>query len=672
MVARQPEERADDVIAFAEGSDAEGLIDLYTSQSLGVGNHDHVLAMGSRRRDHGLDRDTLATLCLEGIGPSARPGLLAADRPAFRCLHLLTGGESTGCLAEADVSHLSGIGQDSLAHAVRQAGHDVFFSLLAVALSGSVAGARANLGVAGSGTWLQKTMRELERVAGEVGSGWLTARRWPTLSDIYRTFIIARQLRPSFREQSATIGVRLALQDIAVDLCLLGTGILGAPKIGSQDVREASASPLWRMEVWLETFCDRPVPVHSAEAAEALLDLVTTGLEDRVVEFNERAAIAARAARFAIDHGLHDRCREELRKAADCLLAYGYHKDVFVFEALDALRLLADQGDQDARQTFLSLAKEIEAITEYTDGDETRHARSELHKGIAELFPERVPALYAALIAAQEWYRAEELAKTWTERIPAKSQTGRMLLATLIPPGEFNAAWEAAGTMTDRMSFREELGRLTGRDGPLPDDRHGTTSDETREPPDASRFEPGHLADFVRSAREQVSLIGVRAVSQWLAYWDAQGRHAEALDDFHKLAGDRGFRYDVAEALDTAFEISRKREGRSGAFAWLVGAMVENRGWDRWWSSNERFRARVRAVAQDYPEKWREFVAKTSRCEPLGDLEDNGIAVGLSRLVYFLGEVGENELAKRCAMEMVEVFRDEVSQQPLAAPEWAR
>ena len=264
MVARQPGERADDVIAFAEGSDAEGLIHLYTSRSLGVGNHGHVLAMGSRRRDHGLDRDTLAALCLEGIGPGAKPGLLAADRPAFRCLHLLTGGESTGCLAEADVSHLSGIGQDSLAHAVRQAGYDVFFSSLAAALSGIVSGARANLGVAGSGTWLQQAMRELERVAGEVGGGWLTAQRWPTLSDIYRTFNVAPQPRPSFREQSAIIGLRLALQDIAVDLCLLGTGILSVPKIGDQDVRVASTSPHWRTEVWLETFCDRPVPVHSA------------------------------------------------------------------------------------------------------------------------------------------------------------------------------------------------------------------------------------------------------------------------------------------------------------------------------------------------------------------------------------------------------------------------
>ena len=163
--------------------------------------------------------------------------------------------------------------------------------------------------------------------------------------------------------------------------------------------------------------------------------MVATDLEDQVVDFSERATIGARAARFALDHRLHERCREELRRAADCLLAYGYHKDVFVFEVLSAVRLFADQGDQEARATFLSLAKEIEAITDYTDGDQTRHARSKLHQGIVDLFPERVPALYAQLISAQEWYRAEELAKTWTEKIPTESESGQMLLATLISPG---------------------------------------------------------------------------------------------------------------------------------------------------------------------------------------------------------------------------------------------
>ncbi len=677
VMARQPEERADRVIAFAEGAGAEGLIEAYTTESLRVGNHHNVLAMGSRRSAYGLDRDVLAALCLEGIRPSAKPGLLAADGPACGCLDLLKTGEYTGCLGEADVSHLWNIQEDfGLAHAVRRAGYGVFFTSLATALSGSVAGPRAKLGEAGNGTWLGSAMRALERLAGEIGSGWLTGRRWPTLRDIYGTFTISLPPVPSSRERSAIVGVRLALQDIAVDLCLLGTGNLGAPKIGSQDVRAASGSPLWSMEPWLETFSDRPVPVHSAKGAEALLELVATDLEDRVVEFSERAAIAAKAARFALDHRLHERCREELRRVADCLLAYGNRKDVFVFEVLSALRLFADQGDQEARDTFLSLAKEIEAITDYTDGDGTRHARSELHQGIADLFPERVPALYAELIAAQEWYRAEELAKTWTEMIPAESETGRILLETLISPGEFNTAWEAAGTMTDGTSIRKTLGRLTGRDGPLPEEGDGTSSfssDESREMPDVSGFDPGHLSDFVQSARESTSLTRTAAAaSQWLAYWDAQGRHADALGDFDELVRTDGVRFDLVEALDTAFEISRKREGRSRAYVWLVRAMVESRGWDRWWSSDDRFRARVRAVAQEYPEKWREFIVETSRTEPLGDLEDNGISVGLSRLVYFLVEVGEDELAKRCAMEMVEVFRNEVSEQPLVDPDWAQ
>ena len=676
VVARQREERADRVIAFAERSGAEGLIEVYTTESLRAGNHHNVLAMGSRRTAHGLDRDVLAALCLEGIGPSAKPDLLAADRPACGCLALLKTGEYTGCLAEADVSHLWNIQEDfGLGHAVRRAGYDVFFTSLAAALLGSVSGPRAKFGEPGNGTWLGCAMRALERLAGEIGSGWLIDQRWPTLRDFYRTLTISLPSVPSFREQCAIGGLRLAQRDIAVDLCLLGTGILGAPKIGSQDVHAASGHPLWSIEAWLETFSDRPVPVHSAEGAVALLELVATDLADRVVDFSQRAAIATKAARFALDHRLHERCRAELRRAADCLLAYGCHKDVFVFEVLSAVRLFADQGDHEARATFLSLAKEIEAITDYTDGDETRHARSKLHQGIADLFPERVPALYAQLISAQEWYRAEELAKTWTEMIPAESELGRMLLATLISPGEFNTAWEAAGTMTDGTPIRESLGRLTGRDGPIPEEADGiggSSNDELQETPDVSGFEPGHLSDLVRSEREDASLATGRAVSQWLAYWDAQGRHAEALDDFDKLVGTGGVRLDLVEALDTAFEISRNREGRSRAYVWLVRAMVENRGWVRWWSSDITFRARVRAIAQQYPEKWREFIETTSRTEPLGDLEDNGISVGLSRLVYFLAEVGQNQLAKRCAMEMVEVFRNEVSEQPLVTPDWAQ
>lgn len=677
VVARQPEERAERVIAFAENSGAEGLIETYTTESLRAGNYHNVFAVGSRRRAYALDRDVLAALCLEGIGPSAKPGLLAADRPAFACLAMLKNGQSSGSLADADVSRLWRTQDFDLPHAVKQAGYDVFFTSLAAGLSGSVAGPRAELGEVGSATWLGRAMRALERLAEEIGSGWRTDQRWPTLGDVYRTFALPRASAPSFAERSAMVGMGLALRDIAVDLCLLGTGVLGAPRIRRHDVRQADASPLWSMEVWLETFSERPVPVHSREGAEALLELVATDLEGRVVVFDERAAIAARAARFALHHGLHERCREELRRAADCLLAYGHRKDMFVFHVLSSVRLLADRGDQETRDTFLSLAREVEAIADYTDGDETMHAPLKLHRGIANLFPERVPALYAELVKAQKWHQAQELAKAWTEMIPAESETGRMLLTTLIAPGEFNTAWKAAGAMTDGASIQEALGQLTGRDGPLPEKGDGTSDsvgDESQEIPDVASFDPGRLYDFIQSVRDIASVTKTAtAASQWLRYWDDQGRHAEALADFGRLVGTGRVPFDLVEALDTAFEVSRKREGRARGYDWLIRAMVENRGWSRSWSSEDRFRARVRAVAQEYPDKWRDFIVATSRTEPLvGGNEDNGISVGLFRLVYFLAEVGECELAKRCAMEMVQAFRQDVSEQPLVDPDWTQ
>ena len=161
-------------------------------------------------------------------------------------------------------------------------------------------------------------------------------------------------------------------------------------------------------------------------------------------------------------------------------------------------------------------------------------------------------------------------------------------------------------------------------------------------------------------------------VSRWLKYWDSKDRYEQALDDYRVVADSGIHRYECAEALDTVCEICRKREGRSKAFEWLIRSMIENRGWNNWWSNKDKFRDRVRTVVRDYPERWREFVVESSECEPIGQLEGNGIVVGFYRLVYFLLEVGQYELAKQCAMEMVDIFRDEVSSQPLVLPDWAK
>lgn len=678
IVAREETEQADNVIEFAERTEAVGLIETYACESVRVGNFENVFAVGSRRAGYGLDRHTFAALCIECLGPGAKVELLAADRPEFQCLALLKGERSTCVVAEEDVSRLFSMRDEpGLAFSIRESGYDVFFSALAVALSGGVAEGRAKLGQSGEDTWLGQALRELERMAGSIGSGWRAARRWPSLGAIYRLFAATRPPSSSIRDQARFIGVRLALQDIAVDLCLIGTGILRHPKISVQDIRAVTRYPFWSRDLWLETYCERPLPLHSREGANALLDAVRSDLESRIVQFNNRAETVVRAARVALDHGLREVCGRELQSAADCLLGFVWHKDTFAFEVIQSLELLAKQGDADARNLFLSMAREIEEITNYTDGDQTRHAVEQFHRGIVELFPERVAKLYAHLIARQKWHRAERLAGLYAERLTNASMSAadRCLLETCIGPGEFNSAWASAEKMHQAgKSIQETLGRRAGRDGPIPDERtsSNTGEEESVALPDPSEFEPDRLAYFVRTTREGVSFIKEKPVVQWLKYWDSQGRSIDALAALERLFGKDGMRFDVTEALDTAFEISLREEGRSKAFHWLVRAQIENRGWITWWSSEPRFRRRVHAVATEYRGKWRAFVDDTSRIERIGGIEDNGVAVGMYRLVYFLVEVGQVELAKACAKEMVDVYRDEVSQQPLVTPSWAQ
>ena len=671
IVARGDVAKADEIVKFAKRTGQESLIEEYARESLRAGNWGSVLAIARRQGGYELDRLAFAALCVEGIGPKGM-GLAGATEPALQCLALLVDGECDGDIAVEDVSPLPtlkrweaplGLGTE-----IRRAGYRVFFGALATALAGGMPEGRTLIGQ-GAGTWLGKSFRELERMAGQVGADWLQEGRWPTLGEVYNSFSLRRPVAGSPEEW--LIGIRLALLDIAVDVCAVGVGAPKGPRIVGEDVRTASTSPFWLTELWLGAFYRTPVPLHSADGADALLALVAADLKGRVIQFDERAATLIRAARFAFDHDLEAACEAGLENASECLLGYGWRKDMYVFEVIDALRTMGDRDDAEAKETLLALAGEIEHITEYTDGDETSHAREELHKAVVDYFPGRTPRLYADLLQRQEWRRAERVLTMYAERIEDASKRHDALLSTFLSPAEFSVAWETTAEYPEanRMDVRSRLVRLAGRDGPSGASSEGASSEPTV---DVSAFAPGHLSELLESLRDEPSTVGRNVVSHWLTYWESKNRSEDALADIDAHVEKGHADYRVRRAFDTVFEVSRRQAGRTTAYRWLGRANIEGRGWAKWWSSSEAFEQRVRSFVSDYRERWREFVVETSRREVLGGADDNGIEVGMSRLVYFLVEVGEVELARDLTMEMVSIFREEVAPQPLSTPEWAR
>ena len=459
------------VLEYAKRFDkekAEALIATYVLESLLAFNFDNIFEVGKQWSQYDIDHNTFAALCFEGLDPAAKPELKALAHPAIRCLALLKGGTAKKSRTKKDLSHFFQEAKDPdpvFGHNIRRTLYEVFFSALATGLSGGKVQGWSNIPSDAQTTWLSEAVRALERLAGGIAVGWRASQQWPTLKDIYGTFELQLSTSRSYDAQNHFIAIRLALRDIAIDLCTIAKGLDSNALIGVSDINSVSMSPFWLDELWVDHFTERRIPLHTPEAAQALVERVGHGFDTRITEFIERTTDAVKLAMFAADYDLIPLAQKELKRSVGCLLGYGWRKDTFAREVLDSLELLAKNGDSDALKALLDLASEFEAITDYTDGDETNYIRGKYYKTISAYFPERIPVCYANLILNEEWHYAESLAISIAETDQVESRTGRALLDSYIVPSEISALEEpdlAARPHTEAalVTVRRKTGRV--------------------------------------------------------------------------------------------------------------------------------------------------------------------------------------------------------------------
>ena len=693
VVASDGSQSAQRVLAYAKRvMDADALIATYVGESLLAFNFDNVFEAGKQWSRHDIDRDVFVALCFEGLNPAAKPELKALTHPAIRCLAFIKGGGATKrSRTKKELSRLfvGSDGSDTMfAAEMRGVLYEVFFAAFAAALSGDKAQGWSKIPEHAQKTWLSDAVRALERLAENITEGWKETRKWPTLQEIYRIFELQQSTSSSNEVQRHLIAVRLALRDIAVDLCTIARGLDALAHIDMSDIESASMSPFWLDEIWFEGFTERRLPLHSKDAAQELVERIGCHLDTEITEFNERTTTSAKLAMFAYDNGLFSLAQKELRRAAGCLLGYVWRKDMFADEVLESLDLLVKNGDADARNAILDLAGEFEAITDYTDRDETDYIREEYYQAIAEHFPKKVPVCYAHLIRVEQWRYAEALAISVVETDQVESRIGQALLETYIIPSEVRSLEKTySGARHHTKAALASVQRKTGRAIEITPEQKETTpaqspytigldseSGETEVPvPNPSEFPPGCLRGYLSATREVRAYDHRRKlVTEWLKFWERAGHAENALSDFEAATSETRHYLDFDDALDVAFDIALKVQGRSKALPWLIRAHVSRSGWQRWFTSRDEAQSRIRKVAQHYRKQWGEFIRNTAKPVFATKTERNGIVIGLSLLVYFLVEVGELDLARACALEMARVFKEELTEQPIETPEWSK
>jgi len=619
---------------------------------------------------------------IEGIDLKKRLRKLTTVSPLLACWYRIKGLEPP---ARLDLSAISADAvRDNYDYgpnvAVNKFFHSFFFASLDTALTAIGECSPALIGIDRKKLgWMSDAIEVLWDAAFDL------AKR-PSKIDFGSIFLcladlapIDKPYRPSEAGPAQYRGFRSAVRRIAADLHALKCTLEGPVLVGKESFELARGSTHWLDEQWIENELEVRTRIFEPEGVHALIDDVAAYADQNVTQFSERAERWTDLAQLAVLYG-HEGASGFVSRAADCIVGYGWRKDVWIFDVLSAIEAVHTSGAADVVPWLKTLAPLVDQMTVFTDGDETNHAPEEFIDLVADVHPAWLPDLYRHYIAKEEWRLAENTLAGVLESADLKHAVGTALAGTLLEKSDLYALEKLrdkgkpnADSLLKKQ--RAMLG-IVGKPGPPVSSAKAKRNKDdfarSGRPPDISKFGAIELERLLK--RVASPKLGYEhredALRAWMKHWGNRGKGLDVLRSLnaHFLATDNP--HDIEAMLDDAFGLSLEYEGKAKAYVWLVRAHVERRGWSYYWDNSGRVEKRLQLAAKYYKSRWAEFIRDTSAPARYWARRRPGLTVGTRWLVRFLLLAGQQQKAVAFTDTMVRLTMEELHDQPLAAAGW--
>ncbi|MBR0641597.1 NACHT domain-containing protein [Plastoroseomonas hellenica] len=665
------------------GPDGGPMLEAFTDELTMQGNFGRLAALANLPELTRELRSIVAVAVIrlgitEGIDFRLRPDLsVAFEHPLGTCLTAVTRGvpgRAAPALPSAEPDLTKKYASRSF---LPEYLHFRFFEVAALDLVAAGAYSIRPLPVTEDRPWLRDAISWLEGRA-ITAAGLMRRGKCPGFDWIAKAFRdLPEPAGSGFEERQDEASLRSALGRIGADLELLrrAAGLeegLSATTLDAdarRDVKAAAAS---------EYLGDRGIRLLKPELAALHVARELEGLRRKPTQFDERGNRCLALTRFSLTYGLRKEAAKALRHVANYMLAYGWHKDMTIFDVLYAVEACLDASIPEARAWLAELAPSLMSITEITDGDETNHAQGHFVGILAKHLPEWLPDLIEDAARASDWHDLDEGFTAALTAVSPTSKIGRAVVATLAFGSELQVLKKraAAGDQGCAQALAEQLVVTGGmpvrsyrRDGPVSDSREPAMVN-----PDGlwlGEYPPDQLIEFLEELDGYGADFDLRdaTLDGWLLHWERMGRGPDAIASLERLTRS-GLHYPVERGLDLACEIALRVLGRDAAYALFVHAHVVRSGWSTWWSNRSESRHRLRRVAELFPERWEDFLIQTSGRDD-ERLHNNWLAVGRDLWVEFFLLVGQRDLATRVARAVLDSYLQELADQPIPPVPWA-
>ena len=523
--------------------------------------------------------------------------------------------------------------------------------------------------------WLPQGLAKLEEIARIIAEGWLT----PTFSTVYTEAVDVEPVPwapPSERGFAQYRAFKEALRRIALDLHFLGLPDSSNTNVTASELAMARQSAHWSDEIWVTRNVENRVPFLEKDGAAALLTDMANALSAKVTEFSERAECWTQLASLALLYE-DGRQTEFLAHAAECLVGYGWRKDLHAMDVLDAIVELSGKDPAVTRARLDTLVPIIEMITEFTDGDETNHVRSELIEVVAKVAPERLPSLYEHHLSTDDYSYADECLIEIAKVLGVEAPEGAALARTFLDERTLAVLADRAVNEPAARMLLGGQGVFLGRSPKARRETKVTDEEFSEREKEAAKVDPISLSyeDFA-AVVDAATAVHYKSrkefMVKWLHHWKDQGKASRALHSILSYFETRDAILGAEEILDEAFLVSLTVEGKDAAYPWLVKAHIHRHGWQSYYTSEAEIMARIKLAAKYYPDRWTQYVKDTSVPAPYYRRRRYSFVLGYEYLVRFLMLVGQVELADKITTAMVNTLVEEVREQPIPEAPWFR
>ncbi len=525
-------------------------------------------------------------------------------------------------------------------------------------------------------TWIEKTGSDMMlRTTAEIYSaGLATASLMQAsepadysliISDLNRIEIPDGQRYNDKRR--LTSGLKNSLPEILEVIYLITLNREETPLLCINDLNNILSGNIYSGNDLLEYLTLRNRQILDDGAYDWFIHEKEEELGEKVDPFHERAKEYALLSKLSTIHSDEEQSSYFLRQAARNFVGYGYHKDMYLDEVLDTIKVCYTVNPKVAMECLREVIPLIEHVGDYTDGDHTRYFPGYLADFLGIVDKQTLFNYYLIKTDENDWNLAETLFDSIVRSL-SFDDIDKSIATTAIGRYSFRSLESLA---EKNHAAKEVLDDIQEFFGPIDHSERDTSSHipHNTSEMDYSTVSPDQLIEQLETLKEPWDQA--KYLAGWLRYWleRPEGDKRKIRSVANTVIEENPRLYIFTEALDLLYLLEYQFDSNK-AFDYACLAQSDSGSWYKYLGREEELKQRWDFIKVRYPERYLEFFETSIRMTATRYRSEVHYFVPIPRSVEFLALFDVRENIEKITRASVEFAGFLMADLKLSDPVW--